>query len=95
MPSLPQGQDYYDLFSFLDAWEERYGELSSEQQGRFLQDSRLLEILLHHKYSVEASLDEYKTFNEIIEDLTFKLNLKNDYVEITPQDLGMEGYPWD
>ena len=95
MPSLPQGQDYYDLFSFLDAWEERYGELSSEQQSRFLHDSRLISILLHHKYSVEASLDEYKTFNEIIEDLTFKLNLKNDYVEITPQDLGMEGYPWD
>ena len=93
MPSLPQGQDYYDLYSFLDAWEERYGELSSSQQFRFFSDPLLISILLHHKYSVEASLDKFKTFKEIDEDLAFKLNTMNDYVELhdpTMEDLT----PW-
>ncbi len=95
MPSLPQGQDYYDLYSFLEAWEERYGELSPSQQNRFLHDPLLISILLSHKYSVEASLDKFKTFKEIDEDLSFKLNTMNDYVEITSEDLGMEEpEPW-
>ena len=82
MPSLPQGQDYYDLYSFLDAWEERYGKLSSSQRFRFFSDPLLISILLSHKYSVEASLDKFKTFKEIEEDLAFKLNTMNDYVEL-------------
>ena len=93
MPSLPQGQDYYDLYSFLEAWEERYGELSPSQQNRFLHDPLLISILLSHKYSVEASLDKFKTFKEIDEDLSFKLNTMNDYVELydpTVEDLT----PW-
>ena len=99
MSSLPQGQDYFDLWSFLHAWEERYGELTTEQNSRFLSDPRLLEILLSHKYAVEASLDQFKTFDGIIEDLRFKQNTFNDYVEITPDDLGMKDFvvaePWD
>ena len=101
MPALPQGQDYYDPYSFLYAWEERYGELTASQHSRFLLDPRLLEILTSHKYAVEASLDKFKTFDEIIENLRFKLNEFNEYVEITPEDLGMadfvvaEPWPWD
>ena len=95
MPALPQGQDYYDPFSFLYAWEERYGELTASQHTRFLLDPRLLEILTSHKYAVEASLDKFKTFDEIINDLAFKMNLFNNYVEITAEDLGMEEpEPW-
>jgi hypothetical protein len=90
MPSLPQGQNYYDPYSFLEAWIERHGFLTDLEQARFLRDPRLLEILTHHKYSVEASLDEFKYFDQIIEDLNLKLSLNYDHVEITPEDLGME-----
>jgi hypothetical protein len=94
---LPQGQNYFDLYSFLEAWEERYGALTSKQSGRFLSDSRLLTILMYHKYSVEASLDNFKTFDEIISDLELKSlsGSSAEYVEITPESLGMEDpEPW-
>jgi hypothetical protein len=95
MSSLPQGQDYYDLYSFRSAWEERYGELTSEQSSRFMRDPRLLTILLFHKYSVEATLDEFKNFDDIIKNLSDKLNSQSDYVEITSEDLGMsDPEPW-
>ena len=95
MPSLPQGQDYYDLFSFLRAWQERHGKLTSEQQLRFLRDPRLLEILTSHKYSVEASLDIFKNFDEIISDLRHKTNAQFGYVEVTSEDLGMSDSDFD
>lgn len=95
MPNLPQGQNYYDLYSFLDAWEERYGKLSPEQSVRFLRDPRLVDIVLHHKYSVEASLDEFKTFDDILNDLRLKADFNTEFVEISPEDLGMaDPVPW-
>lgn len=96
MSSLPQGQDYYDPWSFLHAWEERYGILTSEQHSRFLSDPRLLEILTSHKYSVEASLDLFKTFDDIIENLYIKSNESREYFEITAEALGMANpQPWE
>lgn len=95
MTPLPQGQDFYDPWSFLSEWQTKYGELTVQQKRRFLKDPRLIEILLFHKYSVEASLDEFKTFDEILNDLHFKANYENSYVEITAESLGMEDpEPW-
>jgi hypothetical protein len=95
MSPLPQEQQHYDPVSFLYEWEEKYGELTSEQRGRFLGDPRLLEILIHHKYLVEASLKASKSFNDIIENINFKVNEYFDYVEITPEDLGIgKSLPW-
>ena len=68
----------------------------TEQRARFLRDPKLFEILLFHKYSVEASLDNSKILTEVLKDLYVKVSYNDRFVEISPEDLGMANpTPWE
>lgn len=95
MPTEPEDTEHFEPWSFMYEWQVRYGELTGPQQGRFLADPKLPEILAFPKWSVTSSLNEDWRFTKIIESLNkteeyFLEQEDLDSIEIQPEDLGME-----
>lgn len=90
MSNTRSGQ-FFDPWGFLEAWESRWQPLDDLQRARFVSEPKLLQILIHHRDSVLDSLAQFRSFDEIIDDLHWKSNqrVSSEWVEITPSDVGM------
>jgi hypothetical protein len=82
---------FFDLWSFLHAWESRWQPLNDFQRSRFLSEAKLLAILIHPRLEVQDSLNRFRSFEEIVADLQTKSRSAefNDGFEITASDVGM------
>ena len=89
MTISPEGQSHHNHWSFLNAWEKWNGKLSESQRGRFLEDSRIWEIISFSRTSVNDSLSKFMRFDEILEDLRYKASTNHELSDISPEDLGM------